>query len=256
MQIADTVVLITGASRGLGREIAGLFAAGGARLILTARDAEALDRAAAELRTVVGPNGRTADVLALAGDVADEEHAERLVWRGLSRFGRIDVLINNASTLGGSPMPKLEALDPRVFDETVRVNVTAPLRLTQLVLPQMKAQGSGVIVNVTSDAGVEAYPGWGGYGASKAALEHLSRILAAELAGTGVRVYVVDPGEMNTRMHRDAEPGVDLSHLPSPAVAAPAFVRLVEDEPAASGRFVAQQLLDAPARAGRPELVS
>ncbi len=107
MQIAGTVVLITGASRGLGREVAGLFAARGARLILTARDPEALDRAAAELRAVRGPRGRPVDVLAVPGDVADEEHAERLVWLGLSRFGRIDVLVNNASTLGGSPMPRL-----------------------------------------------------------------------------------------------------------------------------------------------------
>lgn len=256
MQINGVVVLITGASRGLGREVAGLFAARGARLILTARDPEALEQAAAELRGVRSPDGRPAEVLAVGGDVADEEHAERLVWLGLSRFGRIDVLVNNASTLGGSPMPKLEALDPRVFDETLRVNVTAPLRLIQLILPQMKARGSGVIFNVTSDAGVEAYPGWGGYGASKAALEHLSRILAAELAGTGVRVYVVDPGEMNTRMHQDAEPGVDLSHLPPPAVPAPAFVRLVEDEPADFGRFVATQLIDGPVRNGQPAPVS
>ena len=244
MQIADAVVLITGASRGLGREIARLFAVRGARLILTSRDPEALEQAASDLRASRGPDGRRPDVLAVPGDVADEEHAERLVWLGLSRFGRIDVLVNNASTLGGSPMPRLEALDARAFEQTLRVNVTAPLRFTQLVLPQMKARGRGVILNVTSDAGVEAYPGWGGYGAGKAALEHLSRILAAELAGTGVRVYVVDPGEMNTRMHRDAEPGVDLSRLPSPAVPAPAFVRLVEEEPAESGRFVAQQLID------------
>ena len=251
MQLATSVVVITGASRGLGREIARLFAARGARLILTARGAEALEEAAAELRDQRAPDGRPVEVLTVAGDVANAEHAERLVWIGLRRFGQIDVLINNASTLGVSPMPRLEALDPAVFEETVRVNVTAPLRLIQLVLPQMKARGSGVIINVTSDAAVEAYPGWGGYGASKAALEHLTRVLAAEIAGTGVRAYVVDPGEMNTRMHRDAEPGVDLSHLPSPRVSAPAFVRLVEGETAALGRFSAQQVA-----AASPELVS
>jgi NAD(P)-dependent dehydrogenase (short-subunit alcohol dehydrogenase family) len=242
MKIATSVVLITGASRGLGRELARLFAERGARLILTARGAEALEETAAMLRGLVGPDGRPPDVLAVPGDVGDAEHAERLVWLGLGRFGRIDVLINNASTLGASPMPRLDALDPRIFEETVRINVTAPLRLMQLVLPRMKARGSGVIINVTSDAAVEAYPGWGGYGASKAALEHLTRILAAELDGTGVRAYVVDPGEMNTRMHQDAEPGVDLSHLPPPEVSAPAFVRLVEDEHAAFGRFAAQQM--------------
>lgn len=246
MQIATSVVLITGASRGLGREMARLFAARGARLILTARGAKDLEATAALLRRSHGPDGRPPDVLAVPGDVADAEHAERLVWLGLARFGRIDVLINNASTLGASPMPRLEVLDPRTFEETVRVNVTAPLRLIQLVLPQMKARGSGAIINVTSDAAVEAYPGWGAYGASKAALEHLTRILAAELADTGVRVYIVDPGEMNTRMHQDAEPGVDLSHLPPPAASAPAFVRLVEGEAAAFGRFAAQRMTAAP----------
>jgi NAD(P)-dependent dehydrogenase (short-subunit alcohol dehydrogenase family) len=109
------------------------------------------------------------------------------------------------------------------------VNVLAPLHLAQLVLPAMRERSSGVIINVSSDAGVEAYPGWGGYGASKAALEHISRTLGAELNGTGVRVYVVDPGDMDTAMHRAAEPGIDLSSLPGPEVAAPAFVRLVDD---------------------------
>ena len=255
MQLDTSVVLITGASRGLGREIARLFAARGARLILTAREANALDETAAMLRGQTGPDGRPADVLAVAGDVGNAEHAERLVWLGLSRFGQIDVLINNASTLGESPMPRLEVLDPRVFEEIVRVNVTAPLRLIQLVLPQMKARQSGVIINVTSDAAVEAYPGWGGYGVSKAALEHLTRVLAAEVDGTGVRAYIVDPGEMNTRMHQDAEPGVDLSHLPPPKVSAPAFVRLVESESPAFGRFAAQAMSGAD-RAGDSVRVS
>jgi short-subunit dehydrogenase len=146
-------------------------------------------------------------------------------------------------------MPPLEALGWQDMERILRVNVTAPLHLTQLVLPQMRSRGDGAIINVTSDAGVEAYPGWGGYGASKAALEHLSRVLAAELEGTGVRVYVVDPGDMNTEMHRLAEPGVDLSGLPGPEVSAPAFLRLVEDETAAFGRFQAQAMV--PALAGR-----
>jgi NAD(P)-dependent dehydrogenase (short-subunit alcohol dehydrogenase family) len=242
MQLERSVVLITGASRGLGREIARVFAARGARLILTARGAEALEATADQLRAQTRPDGRLPEVLAVPGDVGNAGHTERLVRRALARFGRVDVLINNASTLGRSPMPRLEALDPRIFEETIRINVTAPLHLSQLVLPQMKARGRGVIINVTSDAAVAAYPGWGGYGASKAALEHLTRILAAELAGTGVRAFLVDPGEMNTRMHQDAEPGADLSHLPSPAVSAPAFARLVEDEPAAFGRFEAQRM--------------
>src|SRR5262245_61812444 len=209
---SDRVALITGASRGLGREVARLFAARGMRLILTARGAEPLERAAAEL-------GELTAVLSLPGDVSDRAHAERLVRLGLERFGRVDVLVNNASSIGPSPMPRLEELPLDGPPETFLVNVVAPLRLAQLVLPGMRTRGSGVIVNVTSDAAVQPYPGWGGYGASKAALEQHSRVLAAELEGSGVRVYLVDPGDMDTEMHRLAEPGVDLSHLPGPEVA-------------------------------------
>jgi short-subunit dehydrogenase len=229
------VALITGASRGLGLEIARLLARRGYGLILTARGAAALEAAAAELR-------RETEVVALAGDVADPSHAARLVQAGLDRFGRIDVLLNNASTIGPSPMPALADYPVDAFADVLRTNVAAPLQLITLVLPNMRARGTGVIVNVTSDAAVQAYPGWGGYGASKAALEHLSRVLAAELTGSGVRVYTVDPGDMNTVMHQEAEPGVDLQHLPGPAVAAPAFVHLIENETAAAGRFEAQAL--------------
>ena len=233
MRLEGSVALITGASKGLGLEIARLYAERGARLVITARGADALERAAAELR-------RKTEVVALALDVSEE--AERLVEAALERFGRIDVLVNNASELGPSPMPALESISWRDMERILRVNVTAPLHLTQLVLPQMRTRGLGIIINVTSDAGVEAYAGWGGYGASKAALEHLSRVLAEELAGSGIRVYTVDPGDMNTEMHRLAEPGVDLSALPGPEVAAPAFVRLVEEEQAAFGRFQAQAM--------------
>ncbi len=166
--------------------------------------------------------------------MADAAHAKRLVQEGLSRFGRIDALINNASTIGPSPMPALDAYPTDALAEVFQVNTIAPLYLAQLVLPGMRERGSGVILNITSDAGVQAYPGWGGYGASKAALEHLSRTLAAELEGSGVRVYVVDPGDMNTVMHQEAEPGVDLSHLPGPEASAPALVMLVERETSVS----------------------
>jgi NAD(P)-dependent dehydrogenase (short-subunit alcohol dehydrogenase family) len=247
MTQTDRVALITGASRGLGREIARLLARRGTRLVLTARGAEALQEAADELR-------QQTDVVALAGDVADAEHAERLVRLGLERFGRIDALVNNASTIGPSPMPRLEAYPLEAFAAVHHINVVAPLHLIQLVLPQMRARGDGAIVNVTSDAAVQGYPTWGGYGASKAALEQLSRVLAAELEHTGVRVYVVDPGDMNTQMHQEAEPGVDLSGLPGPEASAPAFLHLIEDETAPFGRFEAQALIRTLAPAPEPAL--
>jgi len=217
------VAVITGASQGLGLEIARVYARHNIGLIVTARGADALDQAASELRELT-------TVEALAGDVGDSSHAERLIQRGLERFGRIDILVNNASTLGATPMPELADYPLGELTRAFRVNTVAPLHLVQLTLPTMKTQGAGVIINVSSDAGVEAYPTWGGYGASKAALEHLSRVLAAELEGSGIRVYLVDPGDMNTQMHRDAEPGVDLSDLLSPELPAPAFLRLLEDQ--------------------------
>ena len=232
MNLKDSVVLITGASRGLGYELAQLIAKMGGKLVIAARDASALERAAARLR-------RYTDVVAIAADVS--ENAERIVAAGLARFGRVDVLINNASELGPSPMPALDSLDWEAMERIVRVNVIAPLHLIQLVLPSMRDRGSGAIVNITSDAGVNAYPGWGGYGASKAALEHLSRTLAAENEGSNLRVLLIDPGDMNTEMHRLAEPGVDLSALPNPKDVAPAIVALLED-PACQGRYQAQQL--------------
>jgi NAD(P)-dependent dehydrogenase (short-subunit alcohol dehydrogenase family) len=236
MTLHGSVVLITGASRGLGREIARVFARQDARLVLVARGEPALRQVAEEL-------SRITEVLPLAADIGED--AEQIARVAVDRFGRVDVLINNASDIGPSPMPLLEAYPWEALLRVFRINAVAPLHLTQQLLPQMKARGNGVIINVTSDAGVQAYPGWGGYGASKAALEHLSRVLAEELRGSGIRVYVVDPGDMNTEMHRQAEPGADLSHLPGPEVPAPAFVRLVEEETAASGRFEAMKLVAA-----------
>ncbi len=230
-----TVALITGASRGLGRAIARAYAERGLGLILTARNPSELFDIADELQAKT-------DVVSLAGDVADAKHAHKLVEAGLQRFGHIDVLINNASELGPSPMVELQDLQADELSHILDVNVVAPLRLIQLALPGMKANNKGLIVNVTSDAGVQPYPTWGGYGASKAALEHLSRILAAEVEGSGVRVLVVDPGDMNTAMHQAAEPGVDLSNLPDPEVVAPAFVRLLDDT-AQFARVEAQRLV-------------
>ena len=234
MELNRSVALVTGASHGLGLEVARAYARRGADLVIAARNQQDLDAAATEL-------ARSTNVVAVALDVSEE--GERLVEAGLGRFGRIDVLVNNASELGPSPMPPLERYGWQDLERVLRVNVLAPLHLAQLVLPGMRERGGGVIINVSSDAGVEAYPGWGGYGASKAALEHLSRTLAAELEGTGVRVYVVDPGDMNTAMHQLAEPGVDLSGLPGPERSAPAFERLIQDETAPFGRVKAQELV-------------
>ncbi len=214
------VVLITGASKGLGRATARLLARRGHPLIINARRDSELAEAERELAPLT-------TVVSIAGDVS--EIAEEIAGAALQRFGRVDVLFNNASELGPSPMPPLQAHPWESLLRIYRVNVVAPLHLAQLLLPGMKKRRRGVIVNITSDAGVNAYPGWGGYGSSKAALEHASRILAAELEGTGVRVLVVDPGDMNTEMHRLASPGADLSELASPDDVAPAIVELLDD---------------------------
>ena len=233
MKLSGQTAIVTGASRGLGLEVARAFAARGANLALAARGAEDLARVAEELSA-------STEVLALALDVSQD--AERLVAATEERFGRIDVLVNNASELGPTPLPALERLDWRDFERVLRVNVLAPLHLAQLVLPEMRKRGEGVVINVSSDAAVEAYAGWGGYGASKAALDHMTRTLATELEGSGVRVYAVDPGNMNTAMYAKAEPDDDLSSLPGPEVSAPPFVYLVEEETRPYARVEAQAL--------------
>jgi NAD(P)-dependent dehydrogenase (short-subunit alcohol dehydrogenase family) len=206
------VVLITGASKGLGLALARIFARRGHRLVINARGEAALRSAEAELK-------QYAEVLAVPGDVS--EVAEEIASRAIERFGRVDILINNASELGPSPMPLLTEHSWQSLERVFRVNVIAPIHLIQLLRPS-------TIVNISSDAAVNAYPRWGGYGSSKAALEHASRILAKESAD--VRVLVIDPGDMNTEMHELAEPGVDLSHLPSPDEVAPKVMERIEAE--------------------------
>jgi NAD(P)-dependent dehydrogenase (short-subunit alcohol dehydrogenase family) len=206
------VVLITGASKGLGRAVAHELARLGHPLIINARGAE-------ELRAVERELSPFTRVVAVAGDVS--EVAEEIAARSLQEFGRVDVLINNASDIGPSPMPPLELYPWEALLRLFKVNAVAPFHLIQLLLPGMRSRGHGTIVNISSDAAVNAYAGWGGYGGSKAALQHMSRILEKELEGSGVRVLVIDPGDMNTEMHRLAEPGVDLSHLPDPSSVAP-----------------------------------
>ena len=219
--------IITGASRGLGRALADALAERGWRLVIDARDAAALEAARADL-------AQRTEVLAVAGDVADAWHRGRLLWLAGER---IDLLVNNAGTLGAAPLPALADYPLAELERALAVNVVAPLALVQLALPRMPAGAR--IVNVTSDAAVEAYEGWGGYGATKAALEQLSSVLAAERPD--LRVYAVDPGDMNTRMHQDAFPGEDISDRPSPRESVPGLLALAEGD-VPSGRHRAADL--------------
>lgn len=224
--------LITGGSRGLGRALALGLAREGWNVVIDARDAEALERARAEV-DAAGPG----DVVALPGDVTDPVHVAALVGAAASE-GRLELLVNNAGTLGPSPLPSLAALRADDLERTLRTNLVAPLRLVQAALPHLRSCG-GAVLNVTSDAAVEGYPGWGAYGASKAALEQLSRVLAAE--EPTIRVWWVDPGDMRTQMHQDAFPGEDISDRPAPEARVPALLRLVEARPP-SGRYTVDDL--------------
>src|SRR5215218_5507411 len=223
--MAMPTAIVTGASRGLGLALADALADRGWRLVLDARDGVALERATAGL-----PD--RAEVVALPGDVADPEHRRALA---AAAGPAVDVLVNNASDLGPSPLPPLYAMPLDRLEQVYRVNVLAPLALTQLVLPQL-VEGARV-VNVTSDAAVEAYEGWGGYGSSKAALEQLSAVLGVE--HPALRVYAVDPGDMRTRMHQDAFPGEDISDRPPPAASVPGLLALIEGD-LPSGRYAAR----------------
>ncbi|HEX3538842.1 MAG TPA: SDR family oxidoreductase [Acidimicrobiales bacterium] len=224
------IALITGGSRGLGRELAGALADRHWGLVIDGRNAAALDAAAAAL-------GERTTVRAIAGDVADGHHRQALV-EAVAELGRLDLLVNNASLLGPSPQPELADYPIDVLSQVLQVNTVAPLALIQLALPLLRASG-GRLVNVTSDAAVEAYPGWGGYGSSKAALEQLTRILAEECPE--LPIYLADPGDLRTQMHQEAFPGQDISDRPLPAVAIPGFLRLIEGD-LASGRYRLQEL--------------
>ena len=223
------VAIITGASRGLGRALAEELATRGWGLVLDARGADALDDVAAEL------SERTT-VVAIAGSVADPHHRTALV-RAAEALGGIDALVNNASHLGPSPQPELLDYPLSELRHVYEVNTVAPLALIQDARDALH-EGAH-IVNVTSDAAAEAYEGWGGYGSSKAALEQMTAILAAEHPEW--RVYRVDPGDMRTQMHQDAFPGEDISDRPLPEVAVPGLVELLEGE-RPSGRYQAQSL--------------
>jgi NAD(P)-dependent dehydrogenase (short-subunit alcohol dehydrogenase family) len=233
MRLEGKVALITGASRGLGRALALAFAREGASLALCARGQESLEQVASELAALGAP------VLAVPADVRSTRDLDRLVALTLDRYQRVDILVNNASELGPTPLPYLADYPPPAFDDVLQVNLVAPFRLTQALIGSMLLRDRGVIINVTSDAAVTGYPGWGAYAVSKAALEGLTRTWAVELAQTGVRIYAVDPGDMDTDMHRTAIPDADPSELARPDDVALAFVRLV---PNAEADFTGRRL--------------
>jgi NAD(P)-dependent dehydrogenase (short-subunit alcohol dehydrogenase family) len=237
VNMAETnVAVITGASRGLGLALARGLAGEGYSLVLDARDGEALGAAAAGLR------GGT-PVVAVPGDISDPAHRADL-RRAAAELGGPALLVNNAGTLGASPLPALADYPLDELRAAFEVNVLAPIALTQLLLPDLR-RGGGAVLSITSDAAVEPYAGWGGYGAAKAALEQACNVLAAE--ENGVRVWWVDPGDLRTRMHQQAFPGEDISDRPTPAFVVPAFLRLI-NEKLPSGRYRAADLMPA----GRP----
>ena len=221
--------IVTGASRGLGLALTRALAERGWRVAVDARDGEALERAVAGLDGVV----------AVPGDIADPEHRRRLVE---AAGGPIDLLVNNASVLGTTPLPPLAEYPLDDLRQAYEINVLAPLALVQLALPHLAAGAR--IVNLTSDAAVEAYETWGGYGSSKAALAQLTAVLGVEQPG--LRVYAVDPGDMRTQMQQDAFPGEDISDRPPPEESVPGLLALIEgDEP--SGLYRARDVVGASA---------
>lgn len=230
------VAVITGASRGLGRALAAALADRGWGLVVDARDAGVLNESVAGLDP--------ARVRAVPGSVTDAGHRADLV-AAARELGGLDVVVNNASHLGPSPQPPLDRYPLDELAVVYEVDVLAPLALLQQSLPLLRDR-AGAVLNISSDAAVEAYPGWGGYGSAKAALDHLSAVLAVE--EPGVLVYAVDPGDMRTPMHQRAFPGEDISDRPAPETVVPALLRLLDERPP-SGRYRAADLL--PLGAGR-----
>jgi NAD(P)-dependent dehydrogenase (short-subunit alcohol dehydrogenase family) len=207
-------VVITGASRGLGRALAGEFVRRGARVVGAARGGADLEAALLPLRAGGGV------AYGVVADVGDPAAAARIAGEASALLGPIDILVQNASVLGPVPLPLLLDLPPGAAEAVFAANVFGPLRLAQALVGGMVLRGHGLVVSISSDAAVSPYPGWGAYGASKAALDHLTRVMAAELEGTGVRTLVFDPGEMDTRMHADAIPDADPATLARPEDAA------------------------------------
>ena len=228
------MALITGASRGLGRALAGFLAGQGYALVVTARGKTELATAVDGFRSDAAP------VVSIPGDVSDAGHRAR-VLRAVEEYGRLDLLVNNASELGASPLPPLARAKREDVVHVLDVNLLAPLEFVREALPLLR-RSHGLVVNITSDAATGGYPGWGVYGASKAALDLVSKTLAAELKDEGVSVVSVDPGDMRTKMHQDAFPGQDISDRPLPDVTLPFWAWLLSQDALAvsGGRYRAQ----------------
>jgi NAD(P)-dependent dehydrogenase (short-subunit alcohol dehydrogenase family) len=241
--LAGRTALITGASQGLGKALAEELARQGARVVMVARDAAALEAAAQAIQK----RGGTA--YALAADIGDKDAVHPLAGAAAALVGPIDLLIHNASTLGPTPLPLLLDTACEDLERVLAVNVVGPFRLGKIIAGSMALRGTGLLVHISSDAAVNAYPGWGAYGLSKAALDHLSRTWAAELDGTGVRSISIDPGEMNTKMHADAIPSADPATLADPAAVAARIVALL----ARPGSIVNGARLEASSLAILPE---
>jgi NAD(P)-dependent dehydrogenase (short-subunit alcohol dehydrogenase family) len=233
MKIEGQGALVTGASRGLGRALAEGLAAAGARVALVARERGPLDD------VVAGIRARGGIAHAVVGDVSIKSSAHAIAGQAQGLVGEIGIAIHNASTLGPVPLRLLLDTECEDLAAVLETNLIGPFRLTKIVAGAMALRGAGTIVHISSDAAVEPYPRWGAYGISKAAQDHLSRILAAELAGTGVRVLAVDPGEMDTKMHADAMPEADRATLQRPADVAARILALIESDAPSGARLAA-----------------
>jgi NAD(P)-dependent dehydrogenase (short-subunit alcohol dehydrogenase family) len=227
MDLTGTGTLITGGSRGLGAALGHALAARGARVVLVGQNAAPLEAVVGAIRAAGG------EAHALVGDVGRKEAIYALAGAAQRLAGPIDLLVHNASSLGALPMPLLLDTECEDLERVLAVNLVGPFRLSKAIVGSMVLRGRGLVVHVTSDAAVEAYPRWGAYGVSKAAFEQLARSFAVELTGTGVRFVRVDPGEMDTQMHADALPDADRTQLRSPArVAAELAALLAGERPA------------------------
>lgn len=236
MELRGTATLITGASRGLGAALARQLARRGARLVLVAREAAALEALVDEIRAEGG------EAHAIAADVGDKNAVYPLAGAAAALVGPLGLVVHNASSLGPLPMPPLLDTACEDLERVLAVNLVGPFRLTKAIAGGMALNGGGLFVFLSSDAATNAYPNWGAYGVSKAALDHLARVWAAELEGTGVRTLIVDPGEMDTSMHANALPDADRAALARPEAVARRLVRLLGDESRPSGaRVEAQQ---------------